>query len=40
MATLLYRLFQWVAADEIQQREKEDPDDIDEMPIQSEVING
>src|ERR1700723_4418688 len=29
-----------MAADEIQQREKEDPNDIDEVPIQSEVIDG
>jgi hypothetical protein len=33
-------LFQRMAADEIQQREKEDPDNIDEMPIQSEIIDG
>src|ERR1700733_8186185 len=33
-------LFQRMAADEIQQRKKEDPDNIDEVPIQSEVING
>src|ERR1700723_1664286 len=37
MSSLL--LFQRMAADEIQQREKEDPDNIDEVPIQPEVIN-
>src|ERR1700726_582247 len=35
-----FLLFQRMAADEIQQREKEDPDNIDEVPIQPEVING
>src|ERR1700730_8499652 len=38
MSSLL--LFQRMAADEIQQRKKEDPDNIDEVPIQSEVIDG
>src|ERR1700739_3666428 len=38
MSSLL--LSQGMAADEIQQREKEDPDNIDELPIQPEVIDG
>src|SRR6202030_2428117 len=32
-------LFQRMAADEIQQRKKEDPDNIDEVPIKPEVID-
>src|ERR1700733_1415077 len=35
-----FLLFQRMAADEIQQREKKNPNDIDEVPIQSEVIDG
>src|SRR5271155_2694085 len=35
-----FPLFQRMAADEIQQREKKDPDNIDEMPIQTKVIDG
>src|SRR5580658_9126082 len=40
MTALRYQLFQRMAADEIQQREKKDPDNIDEVPIESEVIDG
>jgi hypothetical protein len=29
-----------MAADEIQQRKQEDPDNIDEMPIQTEIVDG
>src|ERR1700683_1348695 len=39
MITILY-LLQRMAADEIQQRKKKDPDNIDEVPIQPEVIDG
>jgi hypothetical protein len=40
MASLLDQLLQRMAADEIQQREQKDPDNIDEVPIQSKVIDG
>src|ERR1700733_14106231 len=40
MTALLYQLFQRMAADEIQQRKKKNPDNIDEVPIESEVIDG
>ncbi len=40
MMALLYRLLQRMAADEIQQREQKDPDNIDEVPIKPEIIDG